>query len=309
MSYRKKIVIDCDPGIDDALALMLALSKEDIDLKAVTAIFGNVDVDKAFENIMKVMSLCKIKDIPPIAKGADVSLSGAPYRPRFVHGVDGLGNTNLKVPEIDLKPEDATELIKRVFRKDEIDTLVTLGPLTNIAKVLVEEPAIKEDIRQIVLMGGVVYAKGNATDSAEFNIYQDAEAAKIVINSKIPIKLVSLDSTRKILYTKKVLERIKHKKGSQLSEFIHKMFNFALDYHRKYRKRDGIYLPDVLAMCIVLDENLGEFKDLSLDVDIENDIGKVFINLKAENNIEFLEDVDINKAIDIFMDGINKMIG
>ena len=309
MTDKKKLIIDCDPGIDDSLALMMALASEEVDVRAITAVFGNADTDKTFENILKVLSLSRARKMPPIGKGAQNSLSGKPYKPRFVHGVDGLGNTNLDRPKIDGKIEDAKNLIMRTLSQEKIDTVVTLGPLTNIARVLIEGPAIKEKIGQIVLMGGAVYAAGNVTKDAEFNIYQDAEAAKVVINSKIPIKLVSLDATRKILYTKNTINKIKHRKDSDISNFIQQMFKFALDYHKKYRQRDGVYLPDVLAMCVVLDEEIGSFKDLSLDVDIEKDIGKTFVNLKVKNEVKFLEEVDTDKAVKIFIDSINKLIG
>lgn len=309
MAEKRNIIIDCDPGIDDALALMLALNSESIDIKAVTAVFGNVDLDRSLDNILKVLSLCKVKNIPLIGKGAEFSLSAEPYKPRFVHGIDGLGNANLERPKIDFKVESAEDIIKCALKENEIDILVTLGPLTNIARLLIEEPMIKESIKEMVVMGGSVFTSGNATEEAEFNFYQDAEAAKVVLNSKIPIRLVSLDATRQILYTRQILKRIKDKKDSKLSSFIHQMFEFALDYYKKYVKRDGIYLPDVLAMCSILDDEVGYFKDLSLDVDIEKERGKVFDNLQAANNIKFCEKVNIEKAVDVFIEGINRLIG
>lgn len=309
MTEKKKVIIDCDPGIDDSLALMLALSSQDIEIKAVTSVFGNVDADKTFENILKIFSVCPVKKMPIIGKGAKDSLSAESYKPRFVHGIDGLGNTNLEIPQINFKIEDACDVIRDVLVDNRIETLITLGPLTNIATVLIEEPVVKERIAEIVVMGGAVFTSGNATDEAEFNFYQDAEAAKVVLNSKIPIKLISLDASRQILYTKDILKKIKYKKDSRLSNFIHQMFEFALDYHKRYKQRDGVYLPDVVAMTIVLDEEVGQFKDLSLDVDIEKDRGKVFDNFEAANNIKFCEVVNKEKAVQMFIDGINKLIG
>jgi purine nucleosidase len=309
MLTKKKVIIDCDPGIDDALALMLALASEEIEIKAVTAVFGNADINQTYENILKIFSLCKVGKRPPIGKGAEVALDARPYKPRFVHGLDGLGNTNLKTVRIDKEPEEAKEVLKNQLKKEEIDTLIALGPLTNVARMLIEEPQVEEKIKQILVMGGAVYTSGNATKDAEFNIYQDPAAAKAVINSKIPIKLVSLDATRKILYTREILNKIKHKRDSELSDFIHQMLEFALDYHKKYRKRDGIYLPDVLAVESVLDEKIGKFKDLSLDVDIEKDVGRIFVNLEAENNVAFLEEVDTERAAELFIDRINKLVG
>lgn len=305
---KKKIIIDCDPGIDDALALMLAINSEDIEIKSITSVFGNVDVNRSFENTLKVLSLCRLKEIPLLGKGADSSLNAEPYKPRFVHGIDGLGNTNLERPELSLKVEKAIDVIKDVLLKEEIDVVVTLGPLTNIAEVLINEPQVKERIKELVVMGGSVFTSGNASEDAEFNFYQDAEAAKVVLNSKLPMRLISLDATRQILYTKDILKRVRHKKESQLSDFIHRMLEFALNYYKKYKQREGVYLPDVLAMCAVLDEDIGQFKDLSLDVDIERSRGKVFDNLQAANNISFLKEVNKDKVLDIFTEGINNLI-
>jgi inosine-uridine nucleoside N-ribohydrolase len=307
MPQKKNLFVDCDPGIDDALAIMLALGSKQVELKGITAVFGNADIDNTYNNILKVLSLSKVKKLPLVGRGAENSLSGRLYKPRFVHGVDGLGNTDVRLPEITIKKQQATEVIKETFAGEDIDILLTLGPLTNIAKVLIEEPQVKKDIKQIILMGGAVFALGNATEDAEFNIYQDPEAAKVVLNSKIPIKIVSLDATRQILFTKKILKNIKYS-DSKLSSFVRQIIEFALAYHKKYRKRDGIYLPDVLAMCVILNENIGHFKDLSLDVDLENTPGKTFVNLKADNNIQFLEKVNTDETVKTFIEGINSFI-
>ena len=308
MTKRTTVVIDTDPGIDDAVALMMAIASPDIDIKAVTAVFGNVDVDKAFDNIRRVFSVCGMKKMPLLGKGAANSLSAEPYKPRFVHGVDGLGNTDLELSGAVSRAESADEVIKRAVTKGEIDLFVALGPLTNIARILIEEPVIKDSIKEILIMGGSVFTAGNATNEAEFNFYQDPEAAKVVLNSKIPVKLVSLDLTRQILFTRDLLKRIRRKKDSPLSRFIHSMFDYALDYHKRYKERDGIYLPDVLAMCAVINGGVVSYKDLSLDVDIKKDKGRVFDNLEAGNTIKFCGEINKEMAVNMFVDGINGLI-
>lgn len=308
MADKKNIIIDCDPGIDDALSLLLAFSAGNINVKAVTSVFGNVDVDKATENIIRLYDLAGKRKCPRTGKGAAESLAGMGYKPRFVHGADGLGNTNLPLPDKKVEIEDGFELIRDVLAEGDVDEVVALGPLTNIASILVEEPVLKEKIKQITVMGGAVFTSGNATESAEFNFYQDPEAAKVVLNAKVPIKLISLDATRKILYSRQTLAKIKKSKSSKLAELVNGMIEFSLDYYKKYLKRDGLYLPDVLAMCAVIDEQIGEYKNISLDVDIEKERGKVFDNLDAANTILYLEEIDKNRVMDMLINGLNSYI-
>ncbi|MDP8261177.1 MAG: nucleoside hydrolase [Candidatus Kappaea frigidicola] len=303
---QKKVIIDTDPGIDDALALMMAIASDYLDINVISAVFGNIDVDVALENIKRIFEVCKVKNMPVIAKGAEVSLSGQIYKPRLVHGVDGLGNVKFDVTH-NYKDVNANDALKKCLVGENIDLLITLGPLTNIATLLIEEPAVKDRIKEMVIMGGSVFTSGNATEEAEFNFYQDPEAAKVVLNSKIPIKLISLDATRQLLFKSEIFKKLDFNDG-ELSVFIKNMLDFGLNYHKKYRNRDGIYLPDVLALCAVLDEDLFSYRDLSLDVDIDKERGKVFDNLDAANTIRFCDKVDVDGIINLFVNTINKLL-
>jgi inosine-uridine nucleoside N-ribohydrolase len=304
---KRNIIIDTDPGIDDALALMLAAFCKELDIKAVSAVFGNVDVDLAFDNIRRIFSICRIRNLPLIAKGAEAPLSGHAYKPRLVHGVNGLGNADIKLKDKNINVIDAPEAIKKVLSSGDIDLLITLGPLTNIATLLIEEPAVKNKIKEMVVMGGSVFIAGNATEEAEFNFYQDPEAAKVVFNSKIPIRLISLDVSRQVLFASKFFKAVKFK-NNEISRFIKQMIDFGLEYHKKYHNRDGVYLPDVLAMAAVMEPEVFEYQELSLDVDIDKEKGKVFDNFQAANNIRFCNKVNKKRISDILVKEINKII-
>ena len=304
---QKKVIIDTDPGIDDALALMMAIASESLDIRVVSAVFGNVNVEVALENIRRIFEVCKVQKKPAIVKGAKVSLSGQIYKPRLVHGVGGLGNAQYDISSNNYKDLNASDVLKKCLIDDDIDLLITLGPLTNIATLLIEEPAVKDRIREIVIMGGSVFTSGNATEESEFNFYQDPEAAKVVLKSKIPIRLISLDVTRQLLFKAEVFKKISFNNG-ELSVFIKGMLDFGLNYHKKYRNRDGLYLPDVLALCAVINEDLFSYRDLSLDVDINKERGKVFDNLDAGNTIKFCDKVNEDKVINLFVDTMNKLL-
>jgi inosine-uridine nucleoside N-ribohydrolase len=303
---QRKVIIDTDPGIDDALAIMMAIASESLDIKVVSAVFGNIDVETALENIKRIFEVCNVKKLPVIAKGAEVSLSGQIYKPRLVHGVGGLGNVEVDVTGT-YKDVKAHEALRKSLIDEEIDLLISLGPLTNIATLLIEEPAVRDRIKEMVVMGGSVFTSGNATEEAEFNFYQDPEAAKVVLNSKIPIRLVSLDATRQILFKSAIFKKLAFNEGN-LSLFIKNMLEFGLSYHKKYRNRDGLYLPDVLALCAVLDESAFSYRDLSLDVDINKERGKVFDNLDAANSIKFCDRVDEERVINLFIEKINSLL-
>ena len=303
----RKVVIDCDPGIDDALALLMAIASESLEIRAVSAVFGNVDVETAVNNIRRVFEAAQVKKMPIIAKGAEVSLSGQMYKPRLVHGIGGLGNGQYDLSQASYKNVAAQDALKECLRADSIDLLITLGPLTNIAVLLIEEPAIQDRIKDLVVMGGSVFASGNATQEAEFNFFQDPEAAKVVLNSGIPIRLISLDASRQVLFRPEVFRKINFNEG-RLSALIKGMINFGLDYHRKYKNREGVYLPDVLALGAVLYESAFSYRDLSLDVDIDRERGKVFDNLKASNRIRFCDKVDEGRIIGLLVDKINRIL-
>ena len=199
----KKVMIDCDVGVDDALALILAFHSPELDVKAVTGVNGNVPLKQVFENIQKVLSLIQPKSKPLIAKGADQPLKGKTIYAHSVHGKDGLGGAKIDRREGEegwqFFPGRADELITKMARQhpDEM-TLIATGPLTNLALALQRDPEGMGKLKAVAIMGGAVRTRGNITPYAEFNIFSDPLAAQIVLKSGLPITLVPLDVTHQV---------------------------------------------------------------------------------------------------------------
>lgn len=193
----KDIIIDCDVGIDDALAIMFALGSKELRLRAVTTVCGNADVQKTSKNALKVLEAFDAVDIP-VARGSDRPLKRQLHTASHVHGSDGLGDSNLPESRLKLDPRHAVDLIIEEAKPGNLH-LVCTGPLTNLASALTRAPQIVEELREVTIMGGAFgltpYGFGNVTPVSEFNAYVDPEAAKIVFSSGLRLTIVGLDVT------------------------------------------------------------------------------------------------------------------
>ena len=282
------IIIDCDPGIDDATAILLALKSGECRLEAVTTVAGNVTSDVATQNVVKLFHLLDInwmKDrIPLLAKGSSKPL----FREidfengKRVHGQDGLGSTedlfeSFRIPKIIPTENNAIHLLtSNIVSSAEPVTLVAVGPLTNIAKCINRTPSIKEKLKKVIIMGGAIEVPGNVSPTAEFNIFTDPEAAKIVFQSELPILLVPLDVTQSYEFTKdEILEF--GESESLLTKFVYR----ALTYYMKVTRireglnKDSCYLHDALAMGIAINEKLmktTKHKEFFVDVETKGEI-------------------------------------
>jgi inosine-uridine nucleoside N-ribohydrolase len=202
------IILDCDPGHDDAIAILLAAASPAIDLLAITTVGGNGTLEKVTRNARIVCTLAGIRDVP-IAAGCARPLAGDLRTATHVHGESALDGADLPEPDVPLCDEHATDLLRRVLTDHpEPVTLVPVGPLTNIATVLRDAPGVAANVREIVLMGGST-ARGNITPLAEFNIWVDPEAADIVMRSGIPVTICGLNATHQALATREVRERVR----------------------------------------------------------------------------------------------------
>ena len=196
----RPVIIDCDPGADDAVALLLAFASRELDVLGVTTVAGNVPLDLTSANALKLCALAGRGDVPVFA-GCDRPLARALETATHVHGETGLGDVELPVPSNTLAPGHAVEFIIETLRASEGEiTLAPTGPLTNIATAISRAPEIVSKIRQIMLMGGAV-GRGNVTPAAEFNIYVDPHAAAIVFGAGAPIVMIGLDVTHQALAT------------------------------------------------------------------------------------------------------------
>lgn len=230
---KHKIILDCDPGHDDAIALLLAARHPAIELLAVTTVAGNQSVDKTTLNALKVCSLANIRSVP-VARGMDRPLVRPAKHAPDIHGESGLDGPRMPEPDIELDRRHAVDLIIELLLNSEGDiTLVPTGPLTNIAAAIRSEPAILPKIRAISLMGGAI-GLGNVTPSAEFNIHTDPEAAEIVFNCGRPITMIPLEVTHQALATGAVTQRLREA-GRPVATFAADLLVFFADtYHRVF---------------------------------------------------------------------------
>ena len=251
----EKILIDTDPGVDDALAVVFALSSQNLEVVGLTTIFGNVETELATRNALRLLDIVN-RDVP-VAEGAVKPLYSKKLpTPDFVHGRDGFGEINL--PESKRQPmaESAAEFIVRTVMANPGEiTLVVLGPMTNIALALALEPDLPSNVKRVVAMGGVLQVMGNVSPVASANILGDAHAADIVLGTDWNVILVPADTTRQVRVTDKWLERVRAN-GGKRGRFIHDISRFYRDFYGKGGVTDGFYNHDPTAMAFVVDQSL-----------------------------------------------------
>jgi len=302
-----KVIIDCDVGVDDALALILAFHSPELKVEAVTGVNGNVPLETVFTNIQKVLSLIQPGDKPIIAKGADRPLMGKPLYAHSVHGKSGLGEAKFDLRKgkewWKVFPGAAYELITKFAREFPGElTLIATGPLTNLAIGLQKDIEGIKKLKEIVIMGGAVRTKGNVTPHAEFNIYVDPLAAKIVFTSGLPITLVPLDVTHQVCLTPPLIEERIKPMNSPCSKFTIDAVGYNLNNRRFRRGTDLIYLHDPLAVGVVIKANLVKKERLPLNVETQEG-DRLGQTLEAEGtpNIEVCLEVDSKGFLDLFL--------
>ncbi|HET7724941.1 MAG TPA: nucleoside hydrolase, partial [Propionibacteriaceae bacterium] len=242
----EKIILDCDPGHDDAIAILLAAGSPDIDLLAITTVAGNQTLEKVTRN---AMSVCAAGGITvPIAAGSAGPLVRPQYVAEDIHGDSGLDGPALPPATLELDRRHAVDVIIDILMSEEPGTvhLVPTGPLTNIALAIRKEPRIVERVKSVVLMGGA-YTRGNVTSAAEFNIYVDPEAAEAVFAADWDVTMVGLDLTHQATATPDVIERITAV-GGPLATFVTDMLGF---FRSTYLERFGFPDPPVHDACCV----------------------------------------------------------
>lgn len=303
----KKVMIDCDVGVDDALALILAFHSPELDVKAITGVNGNVPLNQVFENIQKVLSLIQPQHKPPIARGADQPLKGKSVYAHSVHGKDGLGGAKIERKEgeewWEIFPGRADELITKMAHQypNEL-TLIATGPLTNLALALQNDWEGMRKLKEVAIMGGAVRTKGNITPDAEFNVFVDPLAAKRVFESGLPITLVPLDVTHQVTLTSRVIEeRVKPIQNS-FSQFVIEAIGYDLTAHRFLRGSELIYLHDPLAVGVVIDSDLVRKERLSIDVETQE--GQHFGQISETSDdpkIDVCLEVDAKGFLELFL--------
>ena len=270
-SDRRRVLLDCDPGHDDAMAILLAAASPAIELEAITTVAGNQTLDKVTLNARRVCSVAGI-DRVPIAAGCAAPLRRERIVAGEIHGESGLDGVEWDEPSVALDSRDGVDLLVELALRDDPRplTVVAVGPLTNLATALLREPAIVDHVDRISIMGGAI-GLGNWTPSAEFNIYADPEAADVVIRSGIPITLVPLEATHQALATEPVLARI-----VALDTPVARMSDALLRYFAEtYERVFGFEAPavhDPCAVAAVIDPSIVHARPMNVAIDLGSEL-------------------------------------
>ena len=297
------IVIDCDPGHDDAIALLLALASPEVELLGVTTVAGNQTLEKTTRNALKVLELAGRPDVP-VAVGAERPLVRDARVALEVHGESGLDGPELPEPQIEPVPETAVELLARVLSEaPEPVTLVPVGPLTNVATLLEEDPDAAAGIGRIVLMGGAI-AEGNVTPAAEFNIWADPEAAARVFASGVDVTMVGLDVTHRALVLPEHNERLRA--AGRVGEVVAELLEFYGRFHKEIYDFPGSPIHDAVAVAHVIRPGLLETVERNVEIELESELcrGRTVVDLWRRTD----RPANARVAVEIDADGFVELL-
>lgn len=271
MSVRK-IIIDTDPGQDDAVAILLALASPELDVLGITAVAGNVPLPLTTKNALIVCELAGREDVKVFA-GCDAPLSRALVTAEHVHGKTGLDGPQLPTPKMALQEAHAVDFIIETLRAEPSGTvtLCPLGPLTNIATAFQRAPDIVERVQEIVLMGGAYFQVGNITPTAEFNIYVDPEAADIVFKSGVPIVVMPLDVTHKALTTRPRVEAFRAM-GTEPGRMVAEWTDFFERFDKEKYGSEGAPLHDPCVIAYLLKPDLFQGREVNVMVETGSEL-------------------------------------
>lgn len=249
----RKIIIDTDCGVDDAIAIMMALASDNVEIAGITTVSGNTHVEQVTENVLRLLAYFNRGSIP-VYKGAYVPLVASPHHSERIHGQNGLGDVELPAAGKDAEHECAPAAIYRIAKENPGLTLITLGPLTNIAIAFNLYPELKELTAGIVAMGGALET-GNVTRFAEFNFYFDPEAVQFVIETGVPMSIVPWDPIVKLPFTEKELKSLIPKRNKAGKLFLD-IQQVTMSFIEKFHGVRATMLPDPAAMAFFLDKSV-----------------------------------------------------
>lgn len=275
------LALDLDTGIDDAIALSIAAKDESINLLGVTCTYGNVTVDESAYNTLSLLSLLDRSNVP-VYKGRDRALlSSSPYFPheagRKIHGPKGSGDITLKESKRSIEKINAIDSLSSLMMKRDDITIITTGPMTNLASVLSSYPTLSSWKGKVIFMGGALTVRGNVNHFAEANIFKDPEAAKIVVESGLDVTMIGLDVTERTRLYRTNAEKWKER-GSEIGETLGSMLDYYID---NTLGMDETYVHDPSAVIVSLHPEYYSFLPLPLTVETEGlDRGRVVVDEK-----------------------------
>lgn len=302
-----RVVLDTDPGIDDALAILLALASPEVDLAAVTVTGGNCSLEQGVRNGLDVLALGRGSHIP-LARGVALPLIRPPFTAPETHGFTGLGYASLPPSSAAPVAEHAVDLlIREIMAHPGEVTLVAVAPLTNVALALRKEPRIIEAVREVIIMGGALRADGNTTPLAEFNVYVDPHAAHMVLHSGMPITMIPWDITRDIRLAQSDIDRLMQRPAA-IPQFIADATRFYIEFHLTYFGYAACSINDPAALALAFLPDLARLESVYVDVEIASAVtmGKTvadFVKLTSHApNVKVVTEFDGPRFIELFLD-------
>jgi len=302
------VIMDVDPGHDDALAMLLAYARPEIDLRAITVVAGNQTLPKTLRNCLQLCTVAGMTTVP-VAAGAGAPMLRSQEISPEVHGESGLEGPQMPKPTMQPVPVHAVDLIARTIREsDRPVTLIPTGPLTNIALFLLKYPDLKERIAHICLMGGAI-AEGNKTPAAEFNIYVDPEAARIVFNAGLPLTMIGLDVTHKALITPEHARQLRET-GGKVATVVADLLEFFTLWHDATYQMGGAPLHDPCAVAEVIQPGIVTTRFRNVDIEVHGELtaGRTVVDLwqvtGKEPNVHVGVDLDTPAFVTMLLDAV-----
>ena len=307
---KRKIIIDCDPGIDDSLAIMLALTSPEIEVLGITIVCGNSPVEMGFENAKKILKQMNRLHVP-VYMGEPRPLKRDYVNALDTYGADGLGESFL--PEVPGYQQEigAVDFLSKALIKEKV-SVIALGPMTNLARLIQKAPAAFDQIEELVSMGGSFKSHGNCSPVAEYNYWCDPDAAALVYdtlhqNGKM-IHMIGLDVTRKIVLTPTLLEYI-CRLNKETGKFIRKITKFYFDFHWEWEHIIGCVINDPLAVAYFLDPDICQGFDSYVQIETEGiSLGQSVVDsmdfYRKTPNTKVLTEVDVYAFFQLFLSRI-----
>jgi len=307
-----KIIIDTDPGTDDAVAILVALANFDSqEILGITTVAGNVPVKVGTNNALRILEFVGKNEIP-VYEGCSEPLNRKLVTAEWVHGTDGLNNLDIPNATTQKQTDSAVEFITRTLQEsDDRVTLAVLGPMTNIGTVIKNKPELVNKIEQIVFMGGSAL-KGNITPVGEFNTYVDPEAAKIVLDSGAKIFMLGLDVTNKSITTAKRKEKLKKINNKVSNAMVHLMTSFDKIPIVKEKFPDGIPVHDLLVTVFLIDSTIFKYKLVNVEVEVDSELtmGQTVVDsdeiTDRVKNVNWVFDLDADSIYSILFNSAMK---
>ena len=266
---RKKLLVDTDPGIDDALALALLYQSPNVDIASITAANGNIPAEEALRNVFRILGFLGVTEKPIIGVGRDWPAYAEDAR--HIHGADGLANTYLPVFSRNAA-EPAAKLIASILTgSQEPVTMLCIAPLTNLADALDRIDVDDAYVERVIVMGGAFHVPGNISPVAEFNVHHDPEAARRVLNSGLPVTIVPLDVTTRLVFGVRDFDAFAMSKAGA-GKLARILLPFYLQAHRRYHRLDGVHLHDVVAAALVVCPEIFRTRKAWCDVETEGEL-------------------------------------